>query len=142
MTDTTTKGTNTVEAYLFYEGKYAGGPGKIILLTGVKREISGALTGRYYIRFDVNKPGETRKFWDVSIIEGTAPVTGSMGDSVFAYGELEKLSGNSFTREGYTFAGWGTEPGGEVKFQNEEEIQKVMEPGQEITLYAIWTKNP
>ncbi len=45
------------------------------------------------------------------------------------------LSANSFTRSGYTFAGWATTSGGSVTYANNANITAT----SDTTLYAVWT---
>lgn len=49
------------------------------------------------------------------------------------------LPANAFTREGYTFAGWATEPNGPVVYNDEAEITVTKETKGAMTLYAVWT---
>ena len=47
-----------------------------------------------------------------------------------------KLSANTFTRTGYTFAGWAEEKDGTKKYDNQAEI--TLENDDGIILYAVW----
>ena len=70
--------------------------------------------------------------------------TGAM-DSLtdLEYGTAEKLPANTFTREGYTFAGWTTELTGAVVYNDEEEVDICVESNKaSVTLYAVWTGGP
>lgn len=49
------------------------------------------------------------------------------------------LTANAFTRTGYSFAGWATEPDGDVVYANREEIIVTPENKGHVTLYAKWT---
>lgn len=49
------------------------------------------------------------------------------------------LTANAFTRTGYSFAGWATEPDGDVVYANREEIIVTPENKGLVTLYAKWT---
>jgi uncharacterized repeat protein (TIGR02543 family) len=50
------------------------------------------------------------------------------------------LRANTFTRSGYTFAGWSTEPGGTVAYENAASYSAGA--GQAtVNLYAVWTGN-
>ena len=49
------------------------------------------------------------------------------------------LKANLFTREGYTFAGWATEPTGEKAYDDEELITVTEETKGAVMLYAVWT---
>jgi hypothetical protein len=43
---------------------------------------------------------------------------GSMSNQSFTHGVTQNLSSNSFTKPGYTFAGWATSAGGSVAYVN------------------------
>ena len=63
---------------------------------------------------------------------------GSMGDQSFTYGVSQALSTHSFTREGYGFTGWNTEPGGlGDSFTDGQSISVT----SDLTLYAQWSAN-
>ena len=62
---------------------------------------------------------------------------GSMSSQIFDAGQSQALTLNTFTRAGYTFAGWGTTPLSGVVFFDQQTITVT---GSE-TLYAIWTAN-
>ena len=47
-----------------------------------------------------------------------------------------KLSANTFTREGYTFAGWAEEKDGTKKYDNQAEV--VLKNDDGMILYAVW----
>ena len=71
--------------------------------------------------------------------------TGEMADKTFTYigsGHSVGITENAFTREGYTFNGWNTEPDGSgVSFSNHGSISHTMWTNAdltEITLYAQW----
>lgn len=49
------------------------------------------------------------------------------------------LPANTFTRNGYTFAGWATTPGGIVEYADEAAITVTAETKGPKTLYAVWT---
>ncbi len=66
---------------------------------------------------------------------------GSMADMVL-YGDEEKaLIANSFTREGFTFTGWNTEPDSSgTGYLNKALIKNPNAWAGAVTLYAIWSK--
>ncbi len=49
------------------------------------------------------------------------------------------LTPNTFTREGYTFAGWATAPNGAVGYTDGQEVTATSEDKGPVTLYAVWT---
>ena len=61
---------------------------------------------------------------------------GTMPEQIFMYGEEQALAVNSFTRVGYTFAGWATEAGGSVSYTDGQVISTT----EAVTLYAAWKK--
>ena len=67
-------------------------------------------------------------------------VTGTMTDQTFTYDKEEPLRANAFTRTGYTFAGWNTQPDG--KGRSYTDMAKVKnltaENNTTVTLYAVW----
>ena len=72
------------------------------------------------------------------------PVTGTMSDQVFEYGVAQNLTVNAFIREGFNFAGWNTQPGGNGdSYSNSQEVLGLTtEDGAIIDLYAQWTTIP
>ncbi len=63
---------------------------------------------------------------------------GTMADQTFEYNETKSLTANSFTRIGYTFAGWATTSGGSVTYSNGTNYTM---GSANVTLYAKWTPN-
>ena len=49
------------------------------------------------------------------------------------------LTANTFTREGYTYAGWATAPNGAVVYTDGQEVTATSEDKGPVTLYAVWT---
>ena len=69
--------------------------------------------------------------------------TGSMVDQYVEFGEATNLTTNTFTKEGYTFAGWATSATGEVIYQDGQLVDSLTAPDKKCirTLYAVWTKD-
>ena len=69
--------------------------------------------------------------------------TGTMQPQSFTYGDAAKaLTANAFTRTGYTFSGWATEPDGAVVYTDAQEVKDLTETNDgTVTLYAVWTAN-
>lgn len=68
--------------------------------------------------------------------------TGSMDDQTFTYDEAPKaLTKNTFTRTGYSFAGWAKTAAGEVEYTDEQEVQNLIQTAGTVDLYAKWTAN-
>lgn len=68
--------------------------------------------------------------------------TGTMADQSFTYDAAQNLTANSFTKTGYTFAGWATSPSGNVVYTNGQSVSNLTSTaGATINLYAKWTAN-
>jgi len=66
---------------------------------------------------------------------------GTMDALPVNYDEEKHLTTNSFTKTGYTFAGWKSEDG-TVTYSNGQTVKNLTsEPDEEVTLYAQWTAN-
>ena len=67
--------------------------------------------------------------------------SGSMADSDHVYGESSLLSENTFTKEGYSFAGWNTwENGNGDTYKDEAAVRDLVKTaGGSVILYAQWT---
>ena len=61
---------------------------------------------------------------------------------LYTLGETKALDPNTFTRIGYTFAGWNTAPDGSGTSYTNEQAINVSSLGNAITLYAMWQKAP
>jgi uncharacterized repeat protein (TIGR02543 family) len=64
-----------------------------------------------------------------------------MTPSTFTSGVEQVLKGNTFTRRGYTFAGWAMTRGGVVDFTDRQPVDLAVSAGETVTLYAKWTAN-
>jgi len=66
--------------------------------------------------------------------------SGSMADQTFTWGVEQALRSNTFTRNGYSFAGWATSAFGSKVYSNGQKVKNLTEAnGGEINLYAVWT---
>ena len=52
------------------------------------------------------------------------------------------LPANTFTREGYTFAGWATSPNGEKVYDDKAAVTATEDSKGLVTLYAVWKAQP
>ncbi|MBO6027152.1 MAG: InlB B-repeat-containing protein [Bacteroidales bacterium] len=69
---------------------------------------------------------------------GTA-ATGTMTNQSFTYDEAQNLTANTFSRMGYTFAGWSTSENGAVDYTDGQSVSNLTpENGAIIDLYAQW----
>ena len=68
--------------------------------------------------------------------------SGKMGSQTFTYDVEQALTANTFTREGYTFAGWATTANGDVTYADEQKVSNLTaEDKATVTLYAVWNEN-
>ena len=67
--------------------------------------------------------------------------TGTMDDQVLTYDQAQNLTTNAFTREGYTFAGWNTQPDGTgTAYTDGQEVNNLTaEQNGVVSLYAQWS---
>jgi len=66
--------------------------------------------------------------------------SGTIADSVYTYDTEKALSANSFTRTGYTFAGWATSTTGPVVYSDKQSVINLTATDNAIIkLYAKWT---
>lgn len=63
--------------------------------------------------------------------------TGTMSDQVVDYNTATALTANTFTRTGYSFAGWATTADGSKAYDDQGSVTLT----KNTTLYALWTKN-
>ena len=68
---------------------------------------------------------------------------GTMADQTFAYGTSQALTANTFTRTGYTFAGWTTNSEGtQAEYTDGQSVSNLTtQANATVTLYAVWTTN-
>ncbi len=64
--------------------------------------------------------------------------TGSMAEQTIDTGVTESLDENTYTKDGYSFAGWATDAEGEVVYENGDDYTMGIES---VTLFAKWTPN-
>lgn len=57
-----------------------------------------------------------------------------MTSQSYTEGKAQAIRTNTFTRAGYTFAGWATSSGGSVVYADKASITLV----ENTTLYAVW----
>ena len=66
----------------------------------------------------------------------------AMTDQTFTYDEEKTLTVNTFTRTGYTFAGWATTANGGVTYTDEQKVSNLTAKDKAtVILYAQWTAN-
>lgn len=68
--------------------------------------------------------------------------TGSMSNITFEYGQTITLHKNTFSRDGYRFMGWSTDPSAvSATYQDHATVGDLYGKGKTITLYAVWQGN-
>jgi uncharacterized repeat protein (TIGR02543 family) len=75
---------------------------------------------------------------EVIFNKNTDDATGTMANFSILQGDTATLTGNVFTRTGYTFAGWATSPLGSVVYANSASYSM---GANGVTLYAVWLAN-
>jgi len=64
---------------------------------------------------------------------------GAMADQSFLYDQAQALNGSTFTKLGYTFKGWATDPDGEVVYADKASVSNLTaEAGFAVALFAKW----
>ena len=128
--------TETTNYTLSWANNTAAGNGTVTT-TG-----AGSYTGAVSTTFPIRWSSYTFQFHGNGSIG--IPTTGSMNDQVFDYGVAQNLTANAFSREGFTFAGWNTQPdgSGQSYSDGQEIIGLTTEDGAVIDLYAQWTIIP
>gem|GEM_PF-5333363 len=92
-----------------------------------------------------NLPSDTTLYarWTAStytITYDTNGGTGSMAQTTATYDASVSLRANSFTRTGYTFAGWATSTAGPVAYQDLYSFTPY-KIASGLSLFAVWTAN-
>ena len=88
------------------------------------------------------KAGEKADYYTVLFKSNYSPET--IATQNIAYGEETALTGNTFTRDNYTFLGWAVTPDGEVVYEDGATVLDLLDyteyegDGMEFTLYAVW----
>jgi len=83
----------------------------------------------------------TANTYTVVFNANTNNVTGTMENQLFTFDVSQNLSENTFTKPGYTFAGWNTKTDGSgTNYANKESVSNLATIGT-VTLYAKWTQN-
>ena len=66
--------------------------------------------------------------------------SGEMASQSFTYDVGQVLTTNTFTREGYDFAGWATSASGEKVYENAASVSNLTsEANGVVSLYAVWS---
>jgi uncharacterized repeat protein (TIGR02543 family) len=91
----------------------------------------GSATGSFYIRWAT---------YTVHFDKNHNDATGTMADQAFTYATSKHLTANAFTRNGYTFSRWCTNPNGTGISYTDGQLVNNITPidGETVTLYAQW----
>ena len=102
-------------------------------------EVTNTVTGEF---IDTNYPSKTvYAIFTINtykVIYNSNGGTGTIDDTTCTYGEDCTLTSNTFTKTGYTFAGWSKTSNGSIDYTRGETVKNLVESGS-ITLYAKWT---
>jgi uncharacterized repeat protein (TIGR02543 family) len=76
----------------------------------------------------------------VAFDKNSADATGTMSDQYFTYDASQSLTANTYTRTGYTFAGWNTAPNGGGTYYADSAAVLNLTPVNfaVVTFYARW----
>ena len=104
-------------------------------------EVTSTVTGEF---IDKNYPSKTiyavYQANEYKINYNINGGSGSMDATTCTYDKDCTLGTNTFTKTGYTFAGWSKTSGGEIVYKDKETVKNILTSGS-ITLYASWTAN-
>ena len=104
-------------------------------------EVTNTVTGEF---IDTNYPSKTvyavftANTYKISFNNNGG--SGTLDTIICTYDKDCKLSTNTFTKTGYTFAGWSKTSEGTIEYTNGSTVKNLAESGS-ITLYAKWTAN-
>jgi uncharacterized repeat protein (TIGR02543 family) len=80
----------------------------------------------------------TPQDFSVTFNKNDVGATGTMTNQLSACGSSSPLKATTFTKNGWTFAGWATSASGTVLYQNQQSFTM---GSSNVTLYAKWTAN-
>ena len=103
---------------------------------------TGNYNGSAYATFPIRWTTYQINFYDNG--NTGIPVKGEMANQNFQYGVAQSLTANTFSREGFTFAGWNTQRdgSGDSYADGQEIVGLTATDGGTIHLYAQWTVIP
>ena len=72
--------------------------------------------------------------------DGNGATKGTTKDAAMTFGTAKPLTGNGFSRTGFTFLGWATDPNAaEPEYKNQAKVLNLSSiDGDTVTLYAVW----
>ena len=103
---------------------------------------AGSYTGSVSTTFPIRWSNYTVSFHSNGSIG--IPVTGTMSNQSFQYGVAQSLTANAFSRTGFTFTGWNTQPDGSGTAYSDGQSVTGLNPedGGTVDLYAQWSVIP
>ncbi|MBE3140295.1 MAG: InlB B-repeat-containing protein, partial [Thermoplasmata archaeon] len=90
----------------------------------------GASNVTLYAKWTINN-------YTITFNRNDAGATGTMADQTIAYGSSANLTACTFTKTGWTFAGWATTSSGDVAYV--DGAIYTMNTADDVTLYTKWT---
>ena len=95
-------------------------------------EFGGSVAQTFYAKWTAHKY--------TVVFDGNNADKGAMKPLAMACGTAKGLTGNGYSRVGYTFQGWATTPDADAfEYKNSARVQDLtFEDGDTVTLYAVW----
>ena len=77
------------------------------------------------------------------VFDGNGATSGSMSNQDFVYGTYQNLRSNTYSRTGYSFLGWSTDPNAQsATYTNGQSVSNLTATRNgTVTLYAVWDAN-
>jgi len=120
----------------FNDNFSASGTGSSYTLAGNKRSATVTIGSG-----DVTVSATLRNFTYTVVFNGNGSTSGTMSSQAFEYSVSQNLTDNTFSRTGYTFAGWNTQANGSGdSYADKASVSNLTATdGGTVTLYAQWT---
>ena len=95
-------------------------------------EISGTGAKTVYAKWTAHKY--------IVHFDGNGATKGTTKDAAMTFGTAKALTGNGFSRTGFTFLGWATDPNAAApEYKNQAKVLNLSSvDGDTVTLYAVW----
>lgn len=102
--------------------------------TDLYNKLASRTTGNITVEARWQPIGYTVKF------NGNGSSGGSMEDQIIMLDESKALIPNEFTKTGYLFKNWNTQPNGEgITYTDQQVVKNLANAGGTVNLYAQWT---
>lgn len=124
--------------------QYAGSGSKVLNADGtIAGNVAGWTADGAWVQTDDTKklyPHWTANTYYIEYNDNGKTGGAAMTRSTLRYNQAANLKANTFTKTGYTFAGWSTVQDGAVVYADGQSVNNLTtENGTTITLYAKWT---